>query len=108
VYVRQQGINNLSEIKIKASKAIVKVRQNGNDNTALINVHAKVINEKVVQIGNGNLFKDYNHLNKPFHSVNVYQQGDNQKILVNGINSISKELIIKQFGNDKIMYVNNF
>lgn len=108
VYVSQQGTNNLSEIKTKALKADVRIVQKGNDNTALIDVRAKVIKEKVVQIGNGNFFKDYNHLNKPFHNVNVHQQGNNQKILVNGVNSISKELIIKQFGNDKIMYVNNF
>jgi len=108
IYVSQQGTNNLSEIKTKALKSNVKVIQKGDDNTALIDVRAKVIKEKVVQIGNGNFFKDYNHLNKPFHHVNVHQHGNNQKILVNGVNSISKELIIKQFGNDKIMYVNNF
>jgi len=108
IYVSQQGTNNLSEIKTKALKSNVKVIQKGDDNTALIDVRAKVIKEKVVQIGNENFFKDYNHLNKPFHHVNVHQHGNNQKILVNGVNSISKELIIKQFGNDKIMYVNNF
>jgi len=108
VYVSQQGTNNLSEIKTKAIKSNVKIVQKGDDNIALIDVRAKVIKEKVVQIGNGNFFKDYNHLNKPFHKVNVHQHGNKQKLLVNGTNSISKELIIKQFGNDKIMYVNNF
>lgn len=108
VYVSQQGANNLSEIKTKALKSSVKVIQKGDDNTALIDVKAMVIKEKIIQIGNGNFFKDYNHLNKPFHNVSVLQHGNNQKILVNGVNSISKELIIKQFGNDKIIYVNNF
>ena len=108
VFITQLGRNNISKINIKAQQSNVKVNQKGNENKVSIDVYARVIEESVIQIGTGNLFYDYNHFNNKLHKMDVYQEGNNQRIFVNGTNSISKNLKIIQKGNYKTIFINNF
>jgi len=108
VFITQQGKDNISRINIKAQKSSIDVNQKGNDNKVNIDVHARVIDESISQIGSGNIFQDYNHFNNRLHKIDVYQEGHNQRIFVNGANSISKDLKIIQKGNYKTIFINNF
>jgi len=108
VFINQEGSNNFSEVKIKAQKSDVKVFQYGDGNYTLIDVHAKNIKEKVVQIGTDNSFIDINHLNHDNHNVDIYQNGSKQKIIMNGVNTITKGLKIKLVGDRKMMFINNY
>lgn len=108
VFITQQGKDNISRINIKAQKSNINVSQKGNKNKVDIDVRARVVNERVVQIGSGNIYQDYNRFNNKSHKMDVYQEGNNQKIFVNGANSISKDLKIIQKGNYKTIFINNF
>ena len=108
VFINQQGRRNLSSIRIKAQRSNILVNQKGDDNKVRLNIYAKEVNEVITQIGSGNLFQDYNRSNRNSHNVNVYQQGDKQKIYMYGSNSISKELKIIQKGDYKTIFINNF
>ncbi|MGB0896800.1 MAG: hypothetical protein ACPGU9_04495 [Flavobacteriaceae bacterium] len=108
VRVNQQGKYNVSKLTIKANKSNVNVQQIGNENLVDVDVVAQVVEEKIVQIGDKNIFEDHNHLNKRYHGVDVYQNGNNQKILMNGNNTIVEKIKIKQVGNYKTIHINNF
>jgi|GEM_PF-3106996 len=108
VFIAQQGKDNISRINIKAQQSNISVSQKGNENKVNIDVHARVVNETIIQIGSGNIFQDYNHFNNKSHKMDVYQEGNNQRIFVNGANSISKDLKIIQKGNYKTIFINNF
>ncbi|MGB1269315.1 MAG: hypothetical protein ACPG45_06225 [Flavobacteriaceae bacterium] len=108
VYILQEGADNASFVKIKAQESGIDVQQYGNDNVVDIDVKAQKVEERVIQNGDRNIFRDYDHMNKPYHGVDVYQEGENQSIYMNGNNGIIKKLQIKQIGNDKTIYINNF
>lgn len=108
VLINQQGKYNVSKITIKADKSFVDVQQIGNKNSVDVDVVADKVEERIIQIGNNNVFEDYNHLNKKFHNVDVYQNGNNQSIYMNGNNNIIEKLKIKQIGNNKTIRINNY
>lgn len=108
VYINQQGNYNQSKVVIKANESTIEVQQIGNKNSVDIDVVAQKIEEQIIQIGDDNIYKDYNHLNKKYHGVDVFQKGDNQSIYLNGNNSISQKIKIKLIGNDKTIYINNY
>lgn len=108
VFITQQGKDNISRINVKSQKSNINVDQKGNDNKVNIDVHARVVNENIIQIGSRNEFQDYNRFNNKSHKMDVYQEGNNQRIYVNGSNNISRDLKIIQKGNYKTIFINNF
>lgn len=108
VYIIQEGNSNTANVSIEADKSEVSVLQNGNRNEVLLDLKADVVYENVVQIGDDLYFADINKLGNKKHQVDVYQKGRNQKIIMNGINTISEKMKIKQIGTNKTIYINSF
>ena len=108
VRINQLGSYNISKVAIKANESTVEVQQIGNENSVDIDISANKVEEKIIQIGNKNVYQDYNHLNKRYHGVDVYQKGDNQSIYLNGSNSISEKIKIKQIGSYKTIRINSY
>lgn len=108
VYLRQIGNENLSRVIIESSKNNINILQKGDNNEVHLNIKAVEVNENIIQLGNNNFFSDYNRRNNLKHQVDVYQKGDNQRILMNGANSLSEKIKIRLVGNNKIIYVNSF
>lgn len=108
IFINQQGKYNHSNVIVKSKKSNVEIQQIGNKNQVDIDVVADKVDEKIIQIGDENIFKDFNHLNKRYHGIDVFQKGDNQSIYLNGKNSISERIKIKQIGRDKTIHINNY
>lgn len=108
VLVNQNGHLNSSDVAIKANESVVEIQQIGNENSVKVDVVADKVEERVIQVGDRNVFKDFNHMNKKYHGVDVYQEGENQRIYLRGNNSIMQKLKIKQIGDHKTIRINNY
>lgn len=108
VFIEQEGSRNIANANITSSNSEVIIKQFGNDNYANLNLDAFYIRENITQIGNNNTLRDYSLSSNNNHNVNVQQFGNNQKVYINGSNSLSEKIKINVKGNDKTVFVNNF
>jgi hypothetical protein len=108
VFIEQEGSRNVANAHITSSNSEVVIKQFGNDNFANLNLDAFFIRENITQIGNNNTLRDYSLGSKSNHIVNVNQFGNNQKVYINGSNSLSEKIKINVKGNGKTVFVNNF
>jgi len=108
VFIEQEGSRNKANAHITSSDSEVIIKQFGNDNFANLSLDAFFIRENITQIGNNNMLRDYS-LNAQYnHNVNVQQFGNNQKVYINGSNSLSEKIKINVTGNGKTIFVNNY
>jgi len=108
VFIEQEGSRNIANAHIVSSNSEVIIKQFGNDNLANLNLDAFFIRENITQIGNNNTLRDYSLNSKNNRNVNVQQFGNNQKVYINGSNSLSEKIKINVRGNGKTVFVNNF
>jgi len=108
VFIEQEGSRNIANAHIVSSNSEVVIKQFGNDNFANLDLNAFFIRENITQIGNNNTLRDYSLNSKNNRNVNVQQFGNNQKVYINGSNSLSEKIKINVRGNGKTVFVNNF
>jgi len=108
VFIEQEGSRNKSNVHITSSDSEVVIKQLGNDNFANLSLDALFIRENIIQVGNNNTLRDYSLSTQNTHNVSVSQFGNNQKVYINGSNSLSDKIKINVTGNGKTVFVNNY
>lgn len=93
-----------SESNFLQSAAIL---QFGNNNNIDINSSGKS-QQKVNQIGDNNNFQYLDYYNSADMSLNVLQDGNNSSIQVYGMNSMMKDMLIKQSASNKTLIITNY
>jgi len=85
----------------------VNILQYGNNNNIDINSSGKS-QQKVNQIGNNNNFQYIDFYNSTDMKLDVLQEGNNSSIQIFGVNSMMKDMIIKQSANSKALIISNY
>tara|TARA_R110000772_G_scaffold107481_1_gene209852 strand:- start:750 stop:1223 length:474 start_codon:yes stop_codon:yes gene_type:complete len=104
----QVGLNNVGNVYVKSSKALVNLSQYGNNNVVDLNYDVYQINSTIAQQGSNNSVVDY--VFSPNDAVNTFitQNGNNLSVQKFGANSITNGLQINMTGSDKTIIVNSF
>ena len=85
----------------------VAILQFGNNNNIDINSSGKS-QQKVNQIGDNNNFQFIDFYNSSDMSLDVLQDGNNSSIQVYGVNSLMKDMLIKQSASNKTLIITNY
>ena len=85
----------------------VAILQFGNNNNIDINSSGKS-QQKVNQIGNNNNFQFIDFYNSSDMSLDVLQDGNNSSIQVYGVNSLMKDMLIKQSAGNQTLIITNY
>ena len=93
-----------SESNFLQSAAIL---QFGNNNNIDINSSGKS-EQEVNQIGNNNNFQFIDFYNSSDMSLDVLQDGNNSSIQVYGMNSLMKDMLIKQSAGNQTLIITNY
>ena len=93
-----------SESNFLQSAAIL---QFGNNNNIDINSSGKS-QQEVNQIGNNNNFQFIDFYNSSDMSLDVLQDGNNSSIQVYGMNSLMKDMLIKQSAGNQTLIITNY
>ncbi len=107
-YIYQIGANNESSIRVSGADSNVNLLQNGNFNKAGIQLSSRSLDYNMVQNGDGNILLDYGngpHLNL---QRTIFQNGDNQNVVIFGSNSLTKNMVLNVQGNSEMVTVRNF
>jgi len=85
----------------------VAILQFGNNNNIDINSSGKS-QQKVNQIGDNNNFQYLDYYSSADMSLDVLQDGNNSSIQVYGMNSMMKDMLIKQSASNKTLIITNY
>ena len=85
----------------------VAILQFGNNNNIDINSSGKS-QQEVNQIGNNNNFQFIDFYNSSDMSLDVLQDGNNSSIQVYGVNSLMKDMLIKQSAGNQTLIITNY
>lgn len=83
------------------------ILQFGDRNYININSFGKS-EQKVNQIGDNNYFNYIDFYNSADMNLDIFQDGNNSSIQVYGMNSLMKDMQIKQSASDKTLIITNF
>jgi hypothetical protein len=85
----------------------VAILQFGNNNNIDINSSGKS-QQKVNQIGNNNNFQFIDFYNSSDMNLDVLQDGNNSSIQIYGVNSLMKDMLIKQSAGNQTLIITNY
>ena len=95
---------NKPEANIMESLFILQFGENN-----YINIDSSVKSEqKVNQIGDNNYFNYIDFYNSADMNLDIFQEGNNSSIQVYGMNSLMKDMQIKQSASDKTLIITNY
>ncbi|MAM27857.1 MAG: hypothetical protein CMC13_02450 [Flavobacteriaceae bacterium] len=107
IYVQQVGTNN--EVVSNTTSLInnTNILQTGSQNQVVQKVTALSINDNIVQTGFNHKVFDINGRVARAHNTSVIQYGANQKLIVSGENSISKNMVVRMSGKGQSILIRN-
>nr|MUH42503.1 hypothetical protein [Zobellia laminariae] len=107
-YIYQIGVNNESLVKVNGANNNVSLLQNGNSNRADIQLSSKTLDYNTVQNGNGNILLEYGNAPNLNLQRTIFQNGDNQNVVIFGSNSLTKNMVLNVQGNLETVTIRNF
>ena len=107
VHIRQIGFNNQFTSNVRSAASDILLFQMGNHNDAYLNRSAINIEEQIIQRGNNNVFYDIGKNWTLYHKGQIYQQGNNQRLLYLGNNSLSERIRVSMRGNNQTVIIRN-
>lgn len=99
VSIEQIGDANTSLINVTSSSSIVQVSQIGNNNSTAILLRGSNINHRVNQRGNNNSVLDIVPGVTNDVGLDIVQRGNNLSFQRIGVNSLTKDIRVRQSGN---------
>ena len=93
-------------VRLQEAISTISLKQIGNENIANVENRLAQGEHEVYQIGNNNNYQFLNYRNNISVNLGVLQIGNANSLKVVGVNSMSKDLKIVQFGGVKMSVIN--
>jgi hypothetical protein len=107
VHIRQVGYYNQFTSNVRSAASDILLYQIGNRNQTFLQRSSLTIDEQILQRGNNNTFYDIGKNWTLYHKGQVYQQGNNQRLLFIGSNSLSERIMVSMRGNNQTVIIRN-
>ncbi len=107
VFIEQIGDGNRITAKANTNNISFNFLQKGDDNNIYLNVKAEAVKETVVQNGNRHSFIDFSN-SSSIHNLQLIQNGNGQRLMLHGENSISEKMKINMTGESQSLVIRNF
>ena len=104
----QAGANNVGNVYVKSSKALVNVIQRGSNNIVDLAYDVQQIQTTILQEGTNNMVVDYVFSESDAVNTFITQKGHNLSVQKFGANAITNGLQINMTGANKTIIVNSF
>jgi hypothetical protein len=108
VYIEQIGIDNIINTNIRAESSEINLVQNGNSNTVDLSVNAKTMVHNIMQNGTNNYLQEYSNTSNLNLERNIQQNGNDQRVVIYGSNTLTDNIILNLQGNSKTVTIRNF